>query len=256
MIDLIRRINPLVLCITNDVVKTDTANSLLALGASPIMSNEKQELREIIEVSGGVLLNIGTASEAKIELYESAAEYANELKVPLVLDPVGYSASSFRKNLVDHLLKTYNFSLVKGNASEMLALAGQKSQGKGVDSEAKEATSDIAKLAFDQLKIPILVTGEVDSYVDVDHHLIMKNGHFYQEKMTGSGCVLGSLCTAFLAVNQSYEAVIKSISLYNIAAEKAGQLSSGPSQFRSQLIDEIYKFKEGNFDKMAVESVE
>ena len=256
MIDLVRRIKPLILCITNDVVKTDTANGLLALGASPIMSNEKKELKDIIQHAGGVLLNIGTASEEKIELYKKAAQYANEFKVPLVLDPVGYGASSFRKNLVDQLLESYEFSLVKGNASEMLALSGQMSQSKGVDSVETEKTSDIAKLVFQELKVPVLVTGEIDSYVDHEEQFIMKNGHFYQATITGSGCILGSFCAAFLAVDQSYEAVVKAISLYNIAAEKGAHLSGGPSQFRSQLIDEIYNFKENDFERKAVETFE
>src|SRR5699024_2489075 len=181
---------------------------------------------------------------------------SSDLKVPLVLDPVGYGASSFRKNLVDQLLESYEFSLVKGNASEMLALRGQMSQSKGVDSVETEKTSDIAKLVFQELKVPVIVTGEIDSYVDHEEQFIMKIGNRYQSTITGSGRLLGSCCAAFLAVDKSYEAVVKAISLYNIAAEKGANLSGGPSQFRSQLIDEIYNFKENDFERKAVETFE
>src|SRR5690625_4745259 len=116
MINQLRKEKPLVVCITNDVVKPFTANSLLALGASPIMSGEKSEAGDILKHAGALLINIGTGSEEKILLYKEMAYYANKYNIPIVLDPVGYGASEFRKNLVDMLLRDYEISLVKGNA--------------------------------------------------------------------------------------------------------------------------------------------
>ena len=252
MIELLRRINPLVLCITNDVVKPFTANSLLALGASPIMSGEKKEMADIIKHSGAVLINIGTCSEDKIELYETAAREANQSQVPLIIDPVGYGASTFRRNVINHILENHKVDLIKGNTGEIMALAGLDVESKGVDSIAEGKAEEIVKVAYDKLKVPILVTGETDAYTDGETIISMNNGHEFQEKITGSGCVLGAICASFLAVDRTQDAIVKAVSLYNIAAEQATLSTSGPGMFQVQLIDEMYKFSEADYQKSEV----
>lgn len=256
MIEELRKNIPLVVCITNDVVKPFTANSLLALGASPIMSGEKSEAPDILKHAGALLLNIGTCTEEKVPLYEEMARCANECNIPIVLDPVGYGASAFRRNLTDKLLSEYNIALVKGNAGEIHALSGKEAVSKGVDSIIEGNTLDIAKAAHSMLNAPVLVTGEIDAYVNEKQTVIMHNGHKYQEVITGSGCVLGAITAAFLAVEESTESIVASVSLYNIAAEKAAGAAGGPGTFAALLIDEIYNFKTADFSVKRVDYYE
>ena len=252
MIELVRRINPLVLCITNDVVKPFTANGLLALGASPIMSGEKKEMADIVKHSGAVLINIGTCTEDKIPLYENAAKESNQNQLPLVLDPVGYGASKFRRDVTNHILDNYKVDLIKGNTGEIMALAGMDVETKGVDSIASGQAEDIVKTAYEKLNVPILVTGKSDAFTDGENLISLDNGHEFQEKVTGSGCLLGAICASFLAVERTAGSIVKAVSLYNIAAEKAALISSGPGMFQVQLIDEIYKFTEEDYRKAEV----
>ena len=243
MLKKLREQSPLIVCITNDVVKPFTANSLLALGASPIMSSEKKEADDIMKHAGALLLNIGTCSEDKIPLYTEMAARANQYNVPIVLDPVGYGASEFRKDLTDTLIRNYDIALVKGNAGEIQALGGQEGASKGVDSIFKGNVLKIAEAAEKLLKVPVLVTGETDAFVSSSEKLTMHNGHSFQEKITGSGCVLGAITAAFLAVNNSSKSIVHAVSLYNIAAKRAALKANGPGTFAASLIDEIYLFK-------------
>lgn len=247
MIEQLRKDAPLVVCITNDVVKPFTANSLLALGASPIMSGEESEAADILKHAGGLLLNIGTCSKEKVLLYETMANYANQYNIPVVLDPVGYGASTFRRNLTDKLLEDYDIALIKGNAGEIHALSGREAFSKGVDSIFEGNALEIAKAAHELLKVPVLVTGETDAFVNGKRQITMHNGHYYQEKITGSGCVLGAVASAFLAVENSAESIVNAVSLHNIAAEKAAASAGGPGTFSVQLIDELYNFKADDY---------
>lgn len=247
MLEQLRKEKPLVVCITNDVVKPLTANSLLALGASPIMSGEKREASDILKHAGALLINIGTGSEDKVLLYKEMIYYANQNDIPVVLDPVGYGASSFRKNLVDMILRDYKIALVKGNAGEMLALSGQEAAVKGVDSIEEGNTQEISKAAQQALNVPVLVTGEIDAYTDDKNTITLHNGHSYQELVTGSGCVLGALICAFLAVDRSAASIIKATSTYNISAEIAAGKSNGPGTFSVQMLDALYQFNESDY---------
>ncbi|CAD2079948.1 hydroxyethylthiazole kinase 1 [Jeotgalicoccus coquinae] len=253
MIEQLRRERPLVVCVTNDVVKPFTANSLLSLGASPIMSGEKSEAADILKHAGALLLNIGTCTEDKIPLYEEMARCANEYNIPVVLDPVGYGASAFRRNLTDKLLGEYDIALVKGNAGEIHALSGREAVSKGVDSIIEGNTLDIAKDAHEVLNVPVLVTGEMDAYADGKEKMTMHNGHKYLEVITGSGCVLGAITAAFLALENKSDSIADAVSLYNIAAEKAARSATGPGTFAAKLIDEIYNFKTEDYNARRVD---
>lgn len=252
MLETLRKEKPLVVCITNDVVKPLTANSLLAIGASPIMSGEKSEAADLLKHAGALLINIGTCSVDKVLLYKEMIYYANQNEIPVVLDPVGYGASKFRRNLVDMLLRDYDFALVKGNAGEILALSGQEVTAKGVDSVTEGNTLEISKAAYEVLKVPILTTGEIDAYTDDKNSITLHNGHSYQELVTGSGCVLGALICAFLAVEQSVASIVKATSMYNISAEITANNADGPGTFSVQLIDALYRFNDSDYDAESV----
>ncbi|WP_072709249.1 hydroxyethylthiazole kinase [Lacicoccus alkaliphilus] len=232
---------PLIVCITNDVVKDLTANGLLAMGASPIMSGEKSEAAALMQAADGLLINIGTADEGKKELMFEMAEAANKNNVPLVLDPVGYPASDFRKNLVDELLEKYDVALVKGNKSEMMALAGLESTSRGVDSTETSDALEIAEAAFERLNIPVLVTGEADALVTRTRRYTLHNGHEFQGRITGSECLLGAVILAFTSRSEAFNTgVLDAVSYYNLCAESAASESAGPAAFRMNFIDALH----------------
>lgn len=239
----LRETPPLVVCITNDVVKNFTANGMIALGASPIMSGEKDEAQSLMQVADGLLINIGTADVHKKELMSEMITHANENNVPVVLDPVGYGASSFRKDLVDELIENYKIDLIKGNRSEMLALSGTKSTSRGVDSTEESDALEIAVNSFNRFNIPVLVTGETDAIVAHGHKYTLHNGHSLQGKITGSGCLLGAIILAFIAKsNDINNAVINAVSYYNLCAESAVRdNAAGPGTFIPKYIDELYR---------------
>lgn len=242
LIKSIRNEPPLVVCITNDVVKNFTANGLIALGASPIMSGEKSEAASLMKAADGLLINIGTADTHKKELMSEMISHANKNDVPVILDPVGYGASSFRKTLVDELIEKYDIHLIKGNRSEMQALSGAESTSRGVDSTEESDALEIAVNSFNKYNIPVLVTGETDAIVTNDHKYTLHNGHGLQGKITGSGCLLGAVTLAFLArAGDVNDAVINAVSYYNLCAESAVQNNSaGPGTFIPNYIDALY----------------
>lgn len=233
---------PLIVCITNDVVKNFTANGLIALGASPIMSGEKDEAESLMKVAHGLLINIGTADAHKKELMSEMIAQANKNNVPVVLDPVGYGASSFRKNLVDELIEKYDIDFIKGNRSEMLALSGAEGTSRGVDSTEESDALEIAENTFRKYEIPVLVTGETDAVVTHDQKYTLHNGHYLQGKITGSGCLLGAVILAFIATNNDVNnSVGNAVSYYNLCAESAAEKNTaGPGTFLSNYIDALY----------------
>lgn len=257
-VEKLRKETPLIVCITNDVVKDITANGMLSLGTSPIMSGEKNEAGELMGAAAGLLINIGTADEGKKDLMHTMVREANRNDVPVILDPVGYGASSFRKTLVNDLINEHDISLIKGNASEIYALAGGNSLSRGVDSAEQTETKEIAELCFDQLNIPVLVTGEIDAFKDGEDAITLHNGHELLGSITGSGCLLGAVIAAFYAAeNTMSEAIINGVSYFNISAEKAAASlgTTAPASFRTAFIDqlymnddEIYKYKKVKSD--------
>lgn len=129
----LKEVNPLTICITNNVVKNFTANGLLALGASPAMSECIEDLEDLLKVADALLINIGTLTKESWQLYQEAIKIANKNQVPVVLDPVAAGASRFRLEVSLDLLKNYPISLLRGNGSEIAALVGEKQASKGAD---------------------------------------------------------------------------------------------------------------------------
>ena len=162
---------PLVICITNDVVKNFTANGLVALGASPAMSEFKDDLEDLLKYASGLLINIGTLTDDNWQLYRDALIIAEKYNVPAVLDPVACGASAYRRRVVDDLLENYKISALRGNAGEIGSLVGMDIASKGVDSANVDNIGELALLANKKYNIPIVVTGEVDA-IAVDSEVI------------------------------------------------------------------------------------
>ncbi|MGC8686697.1 MAG: hydroxyethylthiazole kinase [Thermoplasmata archaeon] len=243
----IRETKPLIHHITNFVVMNDSANITLALGALPIMSHSEEELEDLISIAGALYLNIGTLDKNWIDSMMKAGKLAEKYNVPVLLDPVGMGASNLRNRTVENFLDSFKVNIIKGNGGEMLFLYGIKGGVKGVDS-MKEASLDIAESIAKKYKTTAIITGKIDFISDGRRNAKVENGTEMFQKITGSGCMLGSVISSFLAVNADFFiASIEGLVTFEIAGEFASKNSEGPGSFRVKLIDEIYNFKKDNY---------
>ncbi len=242
----VRNKNPLIHHLTNQVVMNFTANGLLAFGGSPIMAKEALEMDEMAKIADGILINIGTLTESDLTSMLMAGKIANKRRIPIVLDPVGVAATSFRSDAVKKLLKEIKFSAIKGNAGEMAFLVDTPWQTKGVES-IDENTSELATIAEEIARkhnTIALVTGKTDVLSDGKQTIENKSGHSYLTKITGAGCLLGSLITASLAAsNNPFQAITETAHFYGKAAEYAVNSNqiNGTGTFIPHFIDALSK---------------
>lgn len=246
----VRGMSPLVHSITNYVVMNNTANALLAAGASPLMAHARSELKEIVALAGALVINIGTLDENWVASMLRAAAEAQGRKV-WVLDPVGAGASSYRNQVLKDLL-AFRPSVIRGNASEILALnAGIKSSGtKGVDSthgvsEAQHA----ARILSETVGSVVCVSGKEDLIVWGEQTLVVDNGHEMMTRVTGLGCSASALCGAFAAVapDKLFLATGAAMSLIGVCGQLAAARSAGPGSLQMKLLDTLYNIEKEEF---------
>lgn len=245
----VRQGSPLVHNITNYVVMNNTANALLAAGASPIMSHAKSEVEEMVAISHALVVNIGTLDEYWVESMILAAKKANSLKKPWILDPVGAGATSYRDNLLSELL-ILEPTVIRGNASEIIALSKANiTATKGVDSTAKsdEAIEAAENLVRNYGSI-VCISGETDIIINGNDKIFLKNGHEMMTKVTGLGCTASALIGAFIGVIENKtEAVVAAMSLLSISGQLAASKSAGPGSLQLHIIDKLYNITEEEF---------
>ena len=239
----LRSQNPLTICITNDVVKNFTANGLLALGASPAMSEYPEDLEDLLPYAKGLLINTGTLTNETCELYKSALDIAEKYGVPTVLDPVAAGAGAYRKKVALDLLHHHTISLVRGNAGEIAALIGESIETKGVDSAQIDNVGELALRANQQLGIPVVITGKKDA-IAVNHQVrILENGSELMTLVTGTGCLLGAVLAASIHLadeDSLLDCLEEVLSAYSIAGEMAEQKTSLPGTFQIEFINSLY----------------
>lgn len=254
--------NPLIHCITNYVTVNDVANSLIAIGASPVMADEPSESGEITAISNGLLINLGTLNLNTIKAMQNSIKIANFLNLPVVLDPVGVGASTLRNETAINFLKEYKFSIIKGNISEIKFLNGEKSIAKGVDASLKDLNDDIlnrvnlAKELSIKTDAAIVITGKIDVVAFENEAYLLKNGSSLMGKFSGSGCILGGICAAFLASNTNpLKSAIMGVLTECIAGElvrgKNVLSDMGSMKFKNGLIDEIYLIDDKKIQDLA-----
>jgi len=245
----VRQQSPLVHNITNYVVMNNTANALLAAGASPIMAHAKSEVRDMVTIAGSLVINIGTLDEYWSEAMLIAAETAHSLGKPWVLDPVGAGATSFRDDVLQQLLQ-FRPAVIRGNASEIMALAKKnQTTTKGVDSTAQsnEALTAGASL-LEQYDAVICISGALDFIIGHKQIIRIGNGHPLMTKVTGLGCSASAIVGAFIAaVENKTEAATAAMALLGIAGELAEKHSQGPGSLQLKLIDKLYNISEEEF---------
>ena len=243
-IKLLKEKAPLVICITNDVVKNFTANGLVALGASPAMSEYKDDLEDLLRYASGLLINIGTLTDENWQLYKDALTLAERYKVPAVLDPVACGASAYRKKVVEDLISNHKLAVIRGNAGEIGALVGMDIESKGVDSATVDNVAELALLANKKYNIPIVVTGEVDAIAVNGEVRTIYNGSAMMPKVIGTGCLLGAVLASFIGVdsNNPLAALENAMLTYNIAGEIAEKMPRADllGTYKVEFINALY----------------
>ncbi len=233
---------PLIHNITNYVVMNSTANALLAIGASPAMVHALPEVEDFAPLAQALVINIGTLSPPWVEAMERAAVAATAAGVPFVLDPVAAGATRYRTEVSLRLL-ALRPAIVRGNASEIMALAGESgASGKGVDStKTSEAARDAAAALARQARCVVAVTGAVDYVTDGERMTGIANGDPLLSRVTGTGCMATALCGAFLGAGlPAFDAAVAGLATMGVAAEQAIVGAKGPASFQVALIDAFH----------------
>jgi hydroxyethylthiazole kinase len=250
----LRSQKPLIHQITNYVVMNETANATLALGALPVMAHAKEEVEEMASVAGALVLNIGTLSEPWIEAMLLAAKAANAAGAPVVLDPVGAGATTFRTETAKRILDEAEIAVVRGNAAEVATLAGREAEIRGVESiGATDSGAELAGAAANVLGVVAAVTGPVDHVSDGERVIAVSNGHELLGTVSGTGCMSTAITGSFLAVRreQPLEAAAEALVAFGVAGEDAAVGARGPGTFHAQLYDALYTLDPDMLDERA-----
>lgn len=255
---------PLIHNITNYVTVNDCANILLACGGSPIMADDKDEAAEITSICGGLNINIGTLNSRTIPSMLIAGKRANELRHPVVLDPVGAGASALRTSTALKLLEEVKFTVIRGNISEIKTLALGSGTTKGVDADVADqvteenldAAAAFARSFAGKTGAVVAITGAIDIVADDKKAYCIRNGHPMMSSITGTGCQLSAMTAAYITANPDHplEAAAAAVCAMGLAGEIANRRLSdmdGNSSYRNYIIDAIYNMTPEMLEKGA-----
>jgi hydroxyethylthiazole kinase len=245
----VRDTRPLVHNITNVVVTNVAANTLLAIGASPVMAYAHEEVADMAKIAQALALNMGTLTPDVITAMRLAGTAANASGVPVVFDPVGVGATPYRNEAAQTIASSLQLRVLRGNAGEIGLMLGSGGEVTGVDSAGASADLPAAMKTYaKQHQTVVVATGEEDLVTDGYTLWRLTNGHPLLSAITGSGCSLTALIGAFVGVVdkdsplETYaEAVVAAITCFNVAGERAAQVAQGPGSFQSALFDALYQ---------------
>jgi hydroxyethylthiazole kinase len=250
----VRTQHPLVHSITNLVVMNLNANVLLAMGASPVMAHAHEEVADMTAIAQALVLNIGTLEPYWIEAMKLALKVANERGIKTVLDPVGAGATSYRNKSISALLEVAMPSVIRGNASEIMSVAGSAAQTRGVDSGADVADSlQYARDLAQRTGGVVCVSGPVDHVLDATgRHASLSNGHEWMTRITGVGCSATALVGAFCAVQpDAWRATLSAMAYLGVVGEVATKqvqaLGGGVGSLQAALLDQLQLLDEATF---------
>jgi hydroxyethylthiazole kinase len=238
----VRSQKPLIHNITNYVVMNTTANALLSMGASPVMAHAVNEVEEMVAFAGALVLNIGTLSDPWVAAMIAAGRCASERNTPVILDPVGAGATELRTRTAKKIISEVDVTVIRGNASEILALRNADSQTRGVDAiHTVEDAAATAKLLADELGLTLALTGPTDLVTDGQQVVRIENGHPLMANVTGMGCTATTIAGAFLAVdNDPISATATALAYFGLAGELAADQAQAPGSFMVALLDALY----------------
>ena len=231
---------PLVQCVTNVVAAQWTANVLLALGAAPAMVDNPREAGPFAAIAGGLLVNLGTPQQETVAAMTEAVRAAGRSGTPWVLDPVAAGALGWRTDIAHELLALTPPAVVRGNASEVMALAGGLG-GKGVESvDTPEAAAQTAAALAAKHGTVVAISGPVDHLTDGTRLVKISNGHPWLTRVTGVGCALGAMIAGFAAVvADPLVAAAAGTAALTVAADEAAVAARGPGSFAVELLDQL-----------------
>ena len=243
----LRARKPLIHCITNHVVSNFQANGLLALGVSPVMGDEQQEVAELTGHADALSLNIGTITERSFDSMLIAGHAAMDKGIPIVLDPVGAGATAYRLQAVKRLLTELDVTLLRCNAGELAAIAGADWQARGVDAgEGQGDLEAIAKQVADEYQTIVAATGTRDLVTDGNRTEYITGGDPLMASVTGMGCLLSAVLAAFLTEEESkrLDAIAYGLQFYANAGSRAAKIALNPGIFQISFLDELSKRQE------------
>lgn len=238
--------SPLIHNITNYVVMNTTANALLAIGASPVMAHAQEEVEDITSISSALVINMGTLSPKWVTAMQMAMNKANSRNTPIVFDPVGVGASRYRTEIALHIIKNFKPSVIRGNASEIMALAQLSNSTKGVDStvsseNALKAAQELSK----QLNNTIVISGATDYIITKERINQVTSGSAMMAKVTGMGCTATSIIGSCIAVSSDYHmAAFHAMEIMGVAGQMAETSSKGPGSFQMHFIDALHQISQ------------
>lgn len=259
LLEEVKNKNPLTHCITNFVTVNDCANAVLAIGASPIMSEDTEEVEEVVTIADALVINIGKLNQEQVESMKVSSAQANKTNTPVILDPVGVGISQLRNRVTLELIENYDLAAIRGNITEIKTIAkltgviSESNTAKGVDvSQDDIITNDnldanakiIANLAS-KLNTVILASGPIDILSDGETTIAIDNGDEMMPQITGSGCMLSSIVGSCIGATNPLEGSLLAALLMTIAGQKArakvDSENAGTGSFRAYLIDYLYK---------------
>ncbi len=240
---------PLVLNITNFVVMNNTANALLAAGASPIMAHASDEIEDMVRLCAATVINIGTLDGEFVSSMKTALRTATELGKPTVMDPVGAGATAYRNRVVDELFEVATPRFVRGNPGEIMSLAGIVVESKGVDSTVGSMDAHKAAVALARDKgCVVSMSGETDIITDGVKTGYVDNGSTMMPKVTGLGCSATAILGAFAAVDDNpFHAALSAAAFMAVCGEIAAAESTGPGSLQLNLLDVMHTLTERQF---------
>ena len=255
----VREKRPLIHCITNPISINQCANVILAAGARPIMAEHPAEVKEITETSDALMLNLGSITDARMQSMEISLRAAKEKGIPVVLDAVGTACSGLRREFVIRLLEIEAPAVLKGNYSEIYALHRAAYRAAGVDAdsglteeEVREAAGRLAR----KYNTTILASAKTDIVTDGTRYALIRNGTPQLASVTGTGCMLGALCSTYLTVYPGMEAATAACAVMGICGQMA-ETPKGCGTFMVNLLDALSSAGETQLEElMNVEETE
>ncbi len=235
----VRQKKPLVHHITNYVTVNDCANITLSLGAAPVMAHAPEEVADMVTFAGALVLNIGTLDNNQVASMILAGKAAGKQGIPIILDPVGAGATSFRTRIACQLIDELDISIIKGNAGEIGTLAGRDARVRGVDSGGVTGNpTDICREYAEESGVIVAMSGPVDLVSDGKEVLEVRNGHSMMGRISGTGCMASSVTGGCAAVTSDLlSSTVTALALFGLAGEMAAKKAAGPGSFRIALHD-------------------
>jgi len=237
----LRSQHPLVHNITNYVVMNMTANALLAIGASPVMAHATEEVEEMVHLANALVINLGTLSNPWIAAMKTAVQTAHQRGLPYILDPVGAGATQLRTRTAQELMDIHPPTIIRGNASEICALANAAVKTRGVDSTlTSDQAVEAGRFLVEQCSATVVISGAIDHIIDAHKHGEVHNGVPLMAQVTGMGCTATALLGAFVAIAPTpFAAAVATMLTMGVAGEQAAAQAAGPGTFVPHFLDAL-----------------